>query len=431
MRIIILGDFHLSSSQPQIADEAMEDVNRLHPDLIVPLGDFGAGAIGSPAGLEEAWAHLRKLDAPLRPILGNHDLQEESAGKREHYSMIKALHEICGGEAGGGFVEFDDFRLMFASTDPQPADSCWTVQECYVAPEQFGNLMEAFKKRPGVPIIAFTHAPPIGCGLRTVPTVHVRCTNAYLDQNHDVYRWEKLYRENAEFVMWFSAHYHLGHDHHNSMTDVCGTRFFQTQIHGLQTRDNTRASRVLDITPESITVSTLDHIARQLTTKSQWHFEGSLSQLTDSKKQKIANGCRPEPQFTLSAEPLPGCLQALSADRFLAGTADGFLWEVEPSTRSVLGTLHIGSPLSGVVVADELIWRSWENKIVSVPRNDLSRFMRVAKPESFPGCLYEIDEPVIALTKTIDGVAALGKDHLWIYSPAKDCFESMPCVTNN
>jgi hypothetical protein len=430
MRIIILGDFHLTPSQPHIADQAMEDVNQLHPDLVIPLGDFGASSIGSPAGIEEAWAHLRKLDATLRPILGNHDLQEESAGEREHYSMIKALCEISGGEAGGGFMEFDDFRLMFASTDPQPADSCWTVQECYVAPEQFGNLMEAFEKRPGVPIIAFTHAPPIGCGLRTVFAVHVRCTNAYLDQNHDLYRWQKLYRDHPEFVLWFSAHYHLGHDHPNSMTNVCGTHFFQTQIHGLQTRDGTRQSRVLDITPESITVSTLDHIARQLTEKSRWRFAGSLSELMDSKKQKLAGGCQPEPQFTLSGEPLPGCLQALSGDRFLAGTADGFLWEVEPSTRSVLGTLHIGPPLCGVVVAGELVWRSWENKIVSVPKNDLSRFIRVPKPENFPGRLYEIGEPVMALTKTENGVAALGKHCFWVYSPVKDCFERVPCITD-
>ena len=135
MRIVILGDFHLTPAQPHIANDAMDDVNRIQPDLVVPLGDFGSsGKIGSPAGLEEAWSHLHRLDAPLRPILGNHDLQEESAGSRAHYSMFEALREVSGVEAGGGFLEFDDFRLMFAGTDPQPADSCWTVQECYVAP---------------------------------------------------------------------------------------------------------------------------------------------------------------------------------------------------------------------------------------------------------------------------------------------------------
>jgi len=426
MRIIILGDFHLTPDQPQIADDAIDDINRARPDLVIPLGDFGSGGkIGKPQGLEESWTHLRKLDAPLRPILGNHDLQEESAGKREPYSMLQALHQISGVEAGGGFMEFDDFRLMFASTDPQPADSCWTVQECYVASEQFEQLMATFKKRPGVPVIAFTHAPPIGCCLRTVPTVHVRCTNAYLDQNHDVYRWEKFYCEHPEPLMWFSAHYHLGHDNPDSATHIDGTHFFQTQIHGLQTRDETRASRVLDIMPEGVTVSTLDHISRQIIGKSQWRFAGSLTELMEQKRQILARGRVQNSSFTISSAALPGCVQTLSNDRLLIGTDDGFLWEVELSTRSVLGTLHIGPLLSGVALAEDDVWRSWENTIVRVSQNDLARFIRIKDPQTLPGQNYQLAEPVLGLVHFQDTLFALGAQHLWKYAPSENAFQQL------
>jgi hypothetical protein len=424
MRIIVLGDFHLSPAQPQIADQAMEDINALRPDLVVPLGDFGSdGKIGSPQGIAEAWRHLRKLRAPLRPILGNHDLQQESGGRREPYSMSRELQKTSGGETGSRFLEFENFRLMFVATDPQPADSCWQIQECYVSLPQFRALMETFRQRPGVPVIVFSHAPPLGCGLRTVPKVHVRATNAYLDQNHDPQRWQALYREHAEFVLWFSAHYHLGHDHPDSTTDICGTHFFQTQIHGLQTRDGTRQSRVLDIAPESVVVSTLDHIERRLTRKSQWRFGGPLEMLVRSKAAKISGGCRTEFSIALSDAPLRGCLRAISDDRLLIGTADGFLWEAELSSRSVRGTLHIGPTLASVAVTESEVWRAWDNKIACVPRDDLSRFIRVAQPETLPGCSYEIAENVTALIATAGALFALGTQHVWEYSRHADAFE--------
>lgn len=431
MRIVILGDFHLTPSQREIADLAMEDINSIQPDLVVPLGDFGAGGgkIGSPAGLAEAWEHLGELNAPLRPILGNHDLQEESSGKRAHGSMAKALQKICNDATGHGFMEFEKFRFLFISTDPQPADSCWQVQECYVSPQNFQKIRRGIEERPGVPIVVFSHAPPIGCGLRTVQTVHVRATNAYLDQNHDPRRWEALYREHKEIVLWFSAHYHLGHDHPDSVSNVLGTHFFQTQIHGLQTRDETRQSRVLDIAEGSVTVSTLDHIARKQTAKSQWHTDQSLGELMDSKAEALTGGREPELRIPLSDAPLPGCFRRLNEDRFLIGTAEGRLWEVEIPTRSVLGTWHAGPPLSGVIVTEKRVWRAWQNQVISQPKDTLARFIRVGEPKTLPGRRYEIEENISALIGTESKIFALGSQHLWEYSLKEDRFirsDSLP-----
>ncbi|WP_187375187.1 metallophosphoesterase family protein, partial [Paenibacillus antibioticophila] len=276
MRIVVLGDFHIDGQHPELTIKAMEDVAMIAPDLVIPLGDFGRnGRIGRPEGLREAKEHLDRTQAPLRPIMGNHDLERESGGVQPSGTMEKAFLDIFGLQEPYGVLEFREWRLFFASTEPQPADSCYDVQECYATDRQFDALVTKLKERPGVPVIFFTHAPPIGSGLRTVPRVHVRSTNAYLDQNHDPYRWLELVRSFPEIVMWFSAHYHLSQGYVNSHTLIQGTHFFLTGVHSSCTRDGKRQSRVIDIHPAGLSVRTLDHIERRITEEGTFAWKGS------------------------------------------------------------------------------------------------------------------------------------------------------------
>ncbi|MDF2724470.1 MAG: hypothetical protein K0Q59_4145, partial [Paenibacillus sp.] len=142
MRIVVVGDFHMNKRKPELSYLAMEDVRGISPDLVVPLGDFGTGSeIGSVKGLEEAYALLGAIGAPLRPILGNHDLQRESGPEGQpHGVMETALRQMYELESAYGFIEFERFRLMFASTEPQPKETCYQVQECYVTDAQFAVL---------------------------------------------------------------------------------------------------------------------------------------------------------------------------------------------------------------------------------------------------------------------------------------------------
>lgn len=377
---------------------AMEDIRACQPDLVVPLGDFGSGKlIGSPQGLEEAYSLLRLIQAPLHPILGNHDLQRESGPERQiHGTMKAALQSIFGLNGDPGEVkEYETFRLAFVTTDPQQPDTCLQIQECVVSEEQFQRLRDSLSRRRGVPVIVFSHAPPMGCGLRTVPKTHVRATNAYLDQNSQPERWLELAREFPEIVLWFSAHYHLGHDHADSHTVRCGTHFFMTGVHGNCTRDGRRQSRVLDITSDGAAIRTLDHERRLLLDEGQWRLPRPLASLILSKSLRKVAGC------SVGEGELVGSLVALPHRRFAMASADGYSWEVRPEMEAVLGAMHVGVQVRALAAARGALWSAWEDYIgVSVP-GDPGRFTRRSSVGT-PLLCEQIESPVCCMAPRHD-----------------------------
>src|SRR5690606_2766236 len=100
--------------------------------------------------------------------------------------------------------------------------------------------------------------------------------NAYLSQNHDPDRWLHLVERFPEIVMWFSAHYHLGHTYPDSFTFRNGTWFFMTGVHSTATRDGSRQSRVIDVTADRVIVRTLCHNARAIDDRYEWTHAGAL-----------------------------------------------------------------------------------------------------------------------------------------------------------
>lgn len=410
MRIVILGDFHIDAKQLELTENAMEDIARVDPDLVIPLGDFGRnGRIGRPDGLMEAHSYLKKTGAPLRPIMGNHDLERESGGQQTHGTMQQAFLDIFALTEPYGVLEFPEWRLFFASTEPQPANDCYDVQECYATSRQFDELVAKLEERPGVPVLFFTHAPPIGSGLRTVPRVHVRSTNAYLDQNHDPYRWLELVHRFPEIILWFSAHYHLSQGYPNSHQIVQGTHFFLTGVHSSCTRDGKRQSRVLEIDETRLQVRTLDHIGRQITDEGAFTWEGHPHGLMGLANHRVVvPSAKPTSEavrggFALLADSYVGERAALPLGlapgrpgRYIIATEDGFSWEAEPTNRAVLGTLHIGPALSGLAVTDTQVWMSWDNRIGYSALSDPWRFVRF-EDGAWPQATYTFKQPVEAI----------------------------------
>lgn|GEM_PF-1445888 len=403
MRIVILGDFHIHDDELELTEQAMQDIKACKPDLVVPLGDFGSNqVIGTVEGLKQAYAYLKQIQAPLRPILGNHDLQKESgSGSQEKLTMEKEMLRLFSLNEASSVMEYEHWRLFLINIEPQPEHSCYQVQECFVNDEQFQWIRQELNKRPGIPALMFTHAPPIGSGLRTVPEVHVRATNAYMDHNHDPYRWFDLALEYPEIKLWFSAHYHLSHIYPDSCTIKHETTFVTTGVHGSCTRDGKRQSRVVDIDAAEARIYTLDHASRRM------GREPDIRKSLRLQDQAITVSEADKPDFRLypsllsctigAKPPLPNGVVPLGKNKCLTATEDGFLWELDLACGAVIGTMHWGAVITAVTVGNEEIWWSFENKTVRTAKISPWRFYRDYPGKEPVGSVLEFKHPVAAL----------------------------------
>lgn len=81
--------------------------------------------------------------------------------------------------------------------------------------------------------MVFTHAPPMGSGLRVVQNVHIKNGCAWL--NHSSGEEERrvflrLCKDHHCIKAWFSGHFHLSHDHADSISSNEGTAFVQVRV---------------------------------------------------------------------------------------------------------------------------------------------------------------------------------------------------------
>lgn len=312
--------------------------------------------------------------------------------------MARKLAELYQIEEENGVLEFEQFRLFFVGTDPQPQHSCFQIQECYVTDEHFAWLEAKLRERPDVPCIFFTHAPPAGAALRTVPLVHVRATNAYLDQNHNFERWLRLIRDHQAIKMWFSAHYHLGHDFEDSSTYRNGVTFFHTGVHSSYSRDGKRQSRVIDIMDGAIRVSTLDHEHGYVRTTPDWscNFQIWRTEISNLDSEPMpedrgAGSCGIGQRDTVVTELVPVC-----SDGLLAVTNDGFMWEIHHRLEAILGTHHDGHQLHAVTLAEDGIWKAWGRCLKKSDPHHPDRFVRNST-EKESGEVLLLPEKVTAL----------------------------------
>lgn len=389
MRIAILGDYHINADHLHYTTQAMEDIKGVSPDLVVPLGDFGSNeVIGSVEGLEQGHKYLSMIGAPIRPILGNHDLERESGvGVQPKGTIEQALRQLYHLEASHGVIELEYARLFFLSSQAIPEDDCYHIQECYTS-DQYEWTQQKLRERPDVPVIVFSHAPPVGSGLRTVPQVHVRDTNAYLDQNHQPYKWVELYRNHPQIMMWFSAHYHLGHDYPDSDAERFGTHFFMTGVHGIATRDGKRQTRIIDLQPNEITVRTLDHEARALRSISDWHCNDVRQKIRDVADSADHDEIRVSPnEWTMSAAVPIGIhgskledVIPIDKERCLVHNHP-YLWEVDLHTITVMGTLQYAKqPFQVMGIernnSNKYVWLASRTEHTRIDLQSLRRFVR-------------------------------------------------------
>lgn len=370
MRIVIIGDMQYEEGE-RIGSIA-QDIDSLRPDIVILLGDYGTW---ENYGSYETFRAIREVFGGIHcqtliPLLGNHDVQYEAGrGKYPKGTVARNYERAFGIAPVNRILEFEQFRILCVHTDVQPEALFHCIHECYVSDAHFKELKEALEERPDTPAILITHAPPVGAGLINIPQIHLRASNAWMDQDHDYMRWHHLIYHCPQIRMWFNGHYHIGHFHPDSSSQRAELSFFTTGAPTSASRDNQRHSRVLDVNGDDLRVSTYDHNLHMLCGED---YACRLAVRRNLKEQEE------NPFSTGSGRVAAGGLHLGENGRVYAHTENGYLWEIDLQTRTAMGTLHYSKKytLDDVVLDHDFVWRICGEQAFGHRYNDPDRFMR-------------------------------------------------------
>ncbi len=372
MKIAIVGD--LQYFEGESIDGIAEEINSLEPDVVILLGDYGYwdgfGSYEVFSQIDEAFKKLKCKT--FLPLIGNHDVQYEAGGWRFERGTVSGNYtRAFGREPENCVLEFELFRILCFHMDVQEKDDFYYVNECYVTDEHFVWAKAELEKEPDKPVIMITHAPPAGCGLLTVPEVHVRASNAYMDQDHGLQRWVDLIHDYRQIIMWFNGHYHMGHRHKNSMSVKDGIAFFTTGSASSCSRDGQRHTRIVEVQNDIISVSTYDHDSKKNIDEPDYVCQAKIrGKAEESSPYKVfMAGC---------GKVVPNGLKLGKNQMVYAMTDNNYLWEIDIEHGIAAGTLHYSDKykLDDFALDEKFIWRFCGEEAFGHNYEDINRFMR-------------------------------------------------------
>jgi hypothetical protein len=332
---------------------------------VVQLGDLGAYAAkpGSRACFALASDFLRCWR--LSPVFLSHDPLRAHASPPPSgfaplpHSLVTGNHDLEG---------FDDFAtdaenlaawrqqfgthhhwavragayLLVGLSTVRFRDAPGSCHEVYIDPEQMAWFEATLAANRGTPTLVFSHAPPMGCGLRVLQAVHVKNRCAWLNHGGEPARFAEIAASNPQIKLWFSGHFHLSHDYKDSVSVRGECAFVQVGVIGAtSSRDGRRHSRLLRASAEGYSLYTVDHNA------------GGALRL--DMRRSFADTAAPQPlpppvASEIACDPAAGWLCAVDectldgprAQWFHTGTGElavqqNALVEYEARTRSPLG----------------------------------------------------------------------------------------------
>lgn len=384
MRIAIVGDLQYEKGEniSHIAD----DINNLAPDAVILLGDYGYwDGFGTYDVFSEVEKEFKRINCEyFVPVIGNHDVQNE-AGERliKAGTVGKNYEKAFGIKPENQILEFEKFRIFCLHTEVQKKGDFYFEYECYISDETLDTVKKELDKYPDKPVIMITHAPPAGCGLITVPMVHVRAANAYLNQDHGYEKWMNLARDYRQIVMWFSGHYHMGHCYNDSSVVTDGIAYFTTGSPTSGTRDGQRHTRIVDADNAKIEVRTFDHDSKKLFENPDYVFD--LNKKRDNKQDKELTGI-----FSAGCgKVVEGGMKAGNNGKIYAMTDNDMLWEIDIADKIASGTIHYSDKytLDGFTTDENCVWRFCGEYAFGHKYTETNRFMR---EKDWEGCVFEI-----------------------------------------
>jgi hypothetical protein len=239
------------------------------------VGDLGrkeilheAGDAGTSLCFSRGFSYLSSFGLASGAVAGNHDLEgfaEFGSDEANLGAWVEAAAGSCEMNGAGTpwfsytLSETHKVRVLGLSTT-RFRDAEHSSHEIYVGPEQlawFEREVARFPAAGGWRVVVVSHAPPLGCGLRVIRGVHLKNGCAFLNHSGPIARARKfmeIVRASPQVACWFSGHYHLSHDHEDSVTHVPGTGCVFVQcgvIGGGSSRDGRRQSRIADLDVEN------------------------------------------------------------------------------------------------------------------------------------------------------------------------------------
>jgi len=299
--VAILGDLHLD---PRKMEDYYAGRDHFLPILedaksrgveaaLVSLGDLGESKSVRPEETDELFAgttachelaaeFLSSFGVPYEVIGGNHDLEgiDEFLTDEANLEAMLRVHKKPTMHFKRQIAE-KTLLVGLGSTVFRTAK--YTSHEVTIDDEQlawFEDLVSSHPSTDGWKIFVFTHAPPIGSGLRVLQECHVVNGCCWLNhsggKNGDprtTTKFIELVREHRCIKAWFSGHFHLGQDYQDSITFPTIPRelgpypnrgscvFAQTSVMRSGTsRDKRQQSRLLRGNKDGFEICTVNHI---------------------------------------------------------------------------------------------------------------------------------------------------------------------------
>ena len=390
--IAILGDLHLD---PRYMDDHIEaqghfmkilEDGKKKNSCVVSLGDLGESKpvkegtselfAGTTECLDLAANYLKSYKLPFEVVGGNHDLEGIDEFPTDE-SNLEAYLRILGKPTPQFVREIAPKTLLVGLGSTKFRDATYTSHEVVIDDEQlkwFENIITTHKAEDGWKIFCFSHAPPMGSGLRVLQENHV--VNGCCWLNHSggasTRKFIELVRANPSIKAWFSGHFHLGQDYEDSITFPEGKSrgacvFAQTSVIGRKsTRDTRRQSRLVVGNKDGFKICTVNHAkggevrvdatitfsacGKDTIADSHPHEDYDHDKFMASYVPSEGDGCYLADPSDVNSQV---CWWHMSCGRVL-GKHNGMLLEYDPSSLAPLGLVVGKDEMEGrsIVILD-------------------------------------------------------------------------------
>mmetsp|Transcript_20160 Transcript_20160/g.20260 ORF Transcript_20160/g.20260 Transcript_20160/m.20260 type:complete len:553 (+) Transcript_20160:93-1751(+) len=390
----VVGDLHLDPRYMEDMYAGREHIkkflvdesgNPLPRSAVLSVGDLGESKSVSPETTKELFAgttacfnlareYLDGFGTQFNVVGGNHDLEGIDEFPTDE-TNLEAYLRILGKKTPQFRIDLAEKVVLLGLGSTLFRSAPFTSHEVVIDDEQiewFKKTIEECPADDGWKVFVFSHAPPVGSGLRVLQENHVVNGCCWLNHSGKQARtFIDIVRKNPCIKAWFSGHFHLGQDYEDSITFPEGNNrgscvFAQTAVMARKSsRDGRIQSRLVRGTKTGFTISTIDHKK-----DGKERLDATIT-YTDSSHESVVFA-HPSEDYDHDAffsaytpQENDGCYFDMDADGINVGDKDGVCWW-HMSDGRVLGK-HNGmvleydpstlAPMGLVVGKDELAGR--------------------------------------------------------------------------